>query len=159
MIINNYSFKLMSLLQKLPECPSVGYMPAAKDLSDHIYSLLEAELNEENPYECIRELPLRPPSDKAEGENESPSTALTKPDDNHSVSAINKPVNKQAVEQPLTPPHTRKDLRLTETVVYAAVSWKKKSHKNTNDQLDIDTVVEISDIAKEAVPPIPDKHF
>lgn len=137
----------MSLLQKLPESQGAEYMPAAKDLSDHIYSLLEAELNEENPYECIRE----PLSDKAGGENESPSTAMTKPDDNHSVSAL----NKQAVEQRLSSPHTH-DLHLTSSVVYAAVNWGKKS---TKSQFYTDTVVDMSDIAREAVPPIPDKHF
>lgn len=144
----------MSLLQKLPESQSDEYTPGAKDLSDHIYSLLEAEVNEENPYECISELSLQPRSDKAEGENESPSTAMTKPDDTHSVSALNKPVNKQ----PLTSPHTQNDLHLTETVVYAAVCWKNKSHRNTNPT---DTVVEISDIDFNIpdVPPIPDKHF
>ncbi|XP_056125460.1 uncharacterized protein LOC130103266 [Rhinichthys klamathensis goyatoka] len=138
---------LASPQNKLPESQGAEYIPAAKDLSDsdHIYS--EAELNEENPYECIRE----PPYDKAKGENESPSTAMTKPDDNHSVSAL----NKQAVEQRLSSPHTH-DLHLTGSVVYAAVNWKNKS---TKPLFYTDTVVEMSDIAREAVPPIPDKHF
>lgn len=140
----------MYLLQKLPESQNFEYTPAAKDLSDHIYSHLEAELNEENPYECISVLSFHPPSE----ENESSSTAMTKPDDNHSVSALNKPVNKQ----PLTSTHTRNDLHLTETVVYAAVCWKNKSHRNTNPT---DTVVEIRDIDFNIpdVPPIPDKRF
>ncbi len=143
----------MSLLQKLPESQSVEYMPDAKDLTDHIYSLVEAQLNEENPYECISE----PPSDKAEGVNESPSPAMTKPDDNHSVSALNKPVNKQAVEQPDALPQHLTDSE--QTAVYAAVNWKTKSQKNIAPLLDTDTVVDMSDIAKEAVPTIPDKHF
>ncbi len=143
----------MSLLQKLPVSQSVEYMPDAKDLTDHIYSLVEAQLNEENPYECISE----PPSDKAEGVNESPSPAMTKPDDNHSVSALNNPVNKQAVEQPDALPQHLTDSE--QTAVYAAVNWKTKSQKNIAPLLDTDTVVDMSDIAKEAVPTIPDKHF
>lgn len=137
----------MSSLQIIHESQGAEYTPAAKDLSDHIYSLLEAELNEENPYECIRE----PPSDKAEGENESPSKAMTKPDDNHSVSAL----NKQAVEQRLSSPHSH-DLHFTSSVVYAAVNWKNKS---TKPLFNSDTVVDMSDIAREAVPPIPEKNF
>lgn len=156
-MINKYSHILISLLQKLPESQSVEYMPDAKDLTDHIYSLVEAQLNEENPYECISEPPLQPPSDKAEGVNESPSPAMTKPDDNHSVSALNKPVNKQAVEQPDALPQHLTDSE--QTAVYAAVNWKTKSQKNIAPLFDTDTVVDMSDIAKEAVPPIPDKHF
>ncbi|RXN06329.1 hypothetical protein ROHU_027314 [Labeo rohita] len=147
----------MSVLQKLPEPQSVEYTADAKDLTDHIYSLVEAELNEENPYECISEPPLQPPSDKAEGENESPSPAMTKPDGNHSVSALNKPVNKQAVEQPNALPQHSTDSE--PTAVYAAVNWKTKSQKNVMPLSDTDTVVDMSGIAKEAVPPIPDKHF
>ncbi|XP_058610998.1 uncharacterized protein LOC131526659 isoform X1 [Onychostoma macrolepis] len=142
---------------KLPESQSVEYMPDAKDLTDHIYSLVEAQLNEENPYECISEPPLQPPSDKAEGVNESPSPTMTKPDDNHFVSALNKPVNKQAVEQPHALPQHLTDSE--QTAVYAAVNWKTKSQKNVAPLFQMDTVVDMSDIAKEAVPPIPDKHF
>lgn len=147
----------MSLLQKLPEPQSVEYMPDAKDLTDHIYSFVEAELNEENPYECISEPPLQPPSDKPDGENESPSQAMTKPDDNHSVSAPNKPVNKQTAEQPDALPQLLTNSE--PTAVYAAVNWKTKSQKNITPLSDTDTVVDMSDIAKETVPPIPDKHF
>ncbi|XP_077076909.1 uncharacterized protein LOC143729503 [Siphateles boraxobius] len=135
---------LASPPNKLPESQGAEYMPAAKDLSDHIYSLLEAELNEENPYECIRE----PPSDTAEEENEIPSTGEIH---NHSVSAL----NKQAVEQRLSSPQTH-DLHFTSSVVYAAVNWKNKS---TKPLFYTDTLVDMSDIAREAVPPIPDKHF
>ncbi|XP_026088828.1 uncharacterized protein LOC113062944 [Carassius auratus] len=142
---------------KLPEPQSVEYMPDAKDLTDHIYSLVENELNEENPYECISEPPLQPPPDKADGENESPSQAMTKPDDNHSVSALNKPVNKQAVEQPDALPQHLTDSE--PTAVYAEVNWKTKSQKSSTPLHETDTVVDMSDIAKETVPPIPDKHF
>ncbi|XP_059369480.1 uncharacterized protein LOC132107264 [Carassius carassius] len=142
---------------KLPESQSVEYMPDARDLTDHIYSPVEAQLNEENPYECISEPPLQPPSDKAEGENESPSPAMTKPDHNHSVSAPNEPVNKQAAEQPDALPQNLTNSELT--AVYAAVNWKTKSQKNIAPLFDTDTVVDMSDIAREAVPPIPDKHF
>ncbi|XP_043075786.1 uncharacterized protein LOC122325023 [Puntigrus tetrazona] len=142
---------------KLPESQSVEYVQDAKDLSDHIYSLVEAQLNEENPYECISEPPLQPPSDTAEGVNESPSPAMTKPDDNRSISALNKPVNKQPAEQPdALPQHPTES---EPTAVYAAVNWKTKSQKNIAPLFDTDTVVDMSNIAKEAVPPIPDKHY
>ncbi|XP_051501439.1 uncharacterized protein LOC127410291 [Myxocyprinus asiaticus] len=139
---------------------SLCSIPAAKYLTDHIHSLMEFELNEENPYECIRE----PLSDKADGESESPSPAMAKllePAVNHSVTALNNLVNNQAVGQPLiSQTHSDQYLTSTEpTVVYAAVNWKTKSQKNTEALFHTDAVVDMADIAEEAVPPIPDKHF
>lgn len=126
-------------------------MPSTQDLSDHTYSLLDTESNEENPYDYISEPAILLLSDKAEGDSERPSPIIPKLlelDVNHSD---DNPVNNREMEQPLA----LSDRCLTcaePTAVYATVNWKTK---NQNKYYEVD---EMSDMA-EAVPPIPDKHF
>lgn len=131
-------------------------MPTTQDLTDRAYSLLDTELNEENPYDYICESPILLLSDGAEGDSERPSPVipkLVKLDVNHSDTTLNNTVNNREIEQPLA--LSDRCLTCTEpTAVYATVNWKTKNLKNIHTYV----VDEMGDMA-EVVPPIPDKHF
>ncbi|XP_073789629.1 uncharacterized protein [Danio rerio] len=136
--------------QNIALSQSAECMPSATDRPDHTFPILEAELNEENPYECISEPPLQP--DNAEEQNKSPSPAMTKPDDNHSISAFSRPVNK-----PLTSADSQSHSQ--PSAVYASVNWKTKSQKSITPLCYADTELDMRGTVCEALPPIPDKHF
>ncbi|KAA0708470.1 hypothetical protein E1301_Tti005713 [Triplophysa tibetana] len=136
-------------------------IPTTQNLTDHMYSLLDTELNEENPYDYISEPQTLRLSDTAEGDSERPSPIIPKQvelDVNHSDTALNNPVNNGEMEQPLV----LSDLCLTctePTAVYATVNWETKNQKNTeavkNTYYAVDEMIDNA----ETVPPIPDKHF
>ncbi|XP_056620973.1 uncharacterized protein LOC130434698 isoform X2 [Triplophysa dalaica] len=135
-------------------------IPTTQDLTDHTYSVLDTELNEENPYDYISEPPTLRLSDTAEVDSERPYPIIPKLvelDVNHSDTALNNPVNNGEMEQPLV--LSDRCLTCTEpTAVYATVNWETKNLKNTEAVIKTYAVDEMIDNA-EAVPPIPDKHF
>ncbi|KAI7799561.1 uncharacterized protein LOC130566140 isoform X2 [Triplophysa rosa] len=135
-------------------------IPTTQDLTDHTYSLLDTELNEENPYDYISEPPTLRLSDRAEGDSERPSPIIPKLVElnvNHSDTALNNPVNNREMEQPLV--LSDRCLTCTEpSALYATVNWDTKNLKNT--EAVINTYYAVDEmIDDEAAPPIPYKHF